>query len=376
MNARGTSWRDAEEEPPGPNGAVAVLYNRDFLPGGSGVDAMGQEAGEEAVEIAERVAGLLAERGHQVVLIGADDDAAAPVREARALGVSRVFNLVESLGGDGRREHEVPIELEAYGIPYTGNGPEALLAAQAKHVARKMMRAHGVRVPDAAVVWGEDDLAATAPLGFPLFVKPACADGSIGIDQGSVVHDRRALRARLAWLRERIPGPYLVETYLPHRELNVALVPNAAGSVAVTEIVFQGYPADYAPIVTYDCKWTPGGPESGAYSRPVSERDLGARTYRDVVDQARRAFTAIGGSSYGRVDLRLDAGGRARVIDINPNPDLHPEAGFCIAAAHAGLPWEDLILALLADARVDGQRRPAHGSPTAPELSWTSPSAP
>ena len=369
-----------DEEPPG--APVAVLYNRDFLPGGSSELALGHEAGEEAAEVAHAVAGLLADRGYPVILLATDDDPEGLVAEALAAGATRAVNLVESLGGDGRREHEVPVLLEAAGLPYTGNGPRALLAAQAKHVARRLMRARGVRLPDAAVVAGPDDLEAAQRLAFPLFVKPACADGSVGIDQGSVVRDARSLRARIAWLAERLPGPYLIESYLPGRELNVAIFPNPRrGRFSVTEIDFASYPKGYAPIVTYDCKWTPDGPESAAYSKPVGPADLGAAVYREVVAQARAAFLAIGGTSYGRVDMRLDASGRPRVIDVNPNPDLDPEAGFCLAARHTGLAWGDLVLALLADARLDearghritraSQQRPALWEPAR----WTSPSA-
>jgi D-alanine-D-alanine ligase len=369
-----------DEEPPA--SPVAVLYNRDFLPGGSCELALGHEAGEEAAAVAHAVAGLLADRGIPVLLLAVDDDPEGLVAEAVAAGATRAVNLVESLGGDGRREHEVPALLEAQGIPYTGNGPRALLAAQAKHMARRLMRAQGVRLPDAAVVAGPDDLETALCLDFPLFVKPACADGSVGIDQGSVVRDARALRARVTWLAERIPGPYLVETYLPGRELNVAIFPNPMhGRFSVTEIDFASYPKGYAPIVTYDCKWTPDGPESSAYSKPVGPADLGAAVYREVVAQARAAFLAIGGTSYGRVDMRLDASGHPRVIDVNPNPDLDPDAGFCLAARHTGLAWGDLVLALLADARLDdardhritreGRQRPALWEP-AP---WTSTSA-
>ena len=382
MNNRNAVVWTEDEEPPSQSGPVAVMYNRDFLPGGSCANAIGHEAGEESAEIAHLVAGLLSDHGYPVILLATDDDPEAIVQEAIAAGVSRVFNLVESLAGDGRREHEVPVLLEAARIPYSGNGPKALLAAQAKHVARRLMRSRGVRVPEAAVVLGTSDLAAAERLAFPLFVKPACADGSVGIDQGSVVRDRRALRDRVAWLEARLPGPYLVETYLPGRELNVAIFPNPRkGRFSVTEIEFRGYPSDYAPIVTYDCKWTPGTPESDAFSKPVVEADLGAAVYREVLAQARGAFMAIGGTSYGRVDMRLDAAGLPRVIDINPNPDLHPEAGFCLAAGHTGLSWDALVLELLADARLDearprpvtrAVRRPLRQEP----LRWTSTSAP
>lgn len=359
---------------------VAVAFNRDFLPGGSSADALGREAGEETAEVAHRVYELLREHRIPAALTSVDDDPEALVAELVGMRAGRVVNLVESLGGDGRREHEVPSLLDAIGLPYTGNGPAALLAAQAKHVARRLMRAHDVRLAEGLVVTSPEDADRLQQLRFPLFVKPSCADGSVGIDQGAVVHDRAALRERLAWLSAAVPGPCLVETYLPGRELNVAIFPHPrrGGVVSVTEIDFATYPADYARIVTYDCKWSLDSPESAACSRPVTAASLGGALYAEVVAQARAAFAAIGGTSYGRVDLRLDAAGRPCVIDVNPNPDLHHEAGFAIAAGHAGFAWDRLVLTLLASASV---RPPALSRPHDPvhteeRSPWTSPFAP
>jgi D-alanine-D-alanine ligase len=71
-----------------------------------------------------------------------------------------------------------------------------------------------------------------------------------------------------------------------------------------------------------------------------------------VIDVARGAFLAIGGTSYGRVDMRLDARGLPRVIDVNPNPDIHPDAGLCIAAQSVGMDHSILVTQLVAEATV------------------------
>jgi D-alanine-D-alanine ligase-like ATP-grasp enzyme len=49
------------------------------------------------------------------------------------------------------------------------------------------------------------------------------------------------------------------------------------------------------------------------------------------------------------MDLRLDAEGRPRVIDVNPNPDLTPDdgltstSGMARAVLSAGWSWADFI---------------------------------
>jgi D-alanine-D-alanine ligase len=65
---------------------------------------------------------------------------------------------------------------------------------------------------------------------------------------------------------------------------------------------------------------------------------------------ARRAFLALGGTGYGRVDMRLDRAGRPCVIDVNPNNDIHPDAGLTAAAKSVGITYPELISRVLARA--------------------------
>ena len=127
---------------------------------------------------------------------------------------------------------------------------------------------------------------------YPLFLKPARTHASIGIDRHSVVCDERALRARLAYLEERFEGPFLIEEFLPGREINVAVFPEPEGGIyALTEIDFSSYPSDLPKIVTYNCKWVPGTPDYSAASRPAEDR-LTVEESREVRRVAREALLA------------------------------------------------------------------------------------
>ena len=88
-------------------------------------------------------------------------------------------------------------------------------------------------------------------------------------------------------------------------------------------------------------KWDPLSPEF-AQTVPVLCQ-LDRDTEAEVVRAATNAFAALGCRDYGRVDLRLTAEGRPYVIDVNPNCDLHPKAGYAVAAAAAGVGYEELV---------------------------------
>ncbi len=331
---------------------IAVLYNADFAArDADGADEPPSYAADaEVADTAKHVCITLRRLGADPLPMPVRDSLAGTISRLKRLRIDLVFNLVESLGNDSSREWQVPALLDRWGVAHTGNGPRPLRIAQQKDVTHSLLQRAGVRVARAFVVKGEADCI-NRNIDGAWFVKPARADGSIGIDQGSVVHTREQLTARVAWLTKHLAGPCLVEQYLPGREINVAIFPDPVqGHLVPTEIDFSGFPDGFAPIVTYDCKWVPGTPEYVARSLPCTS--LTAEQHADAIETARRAFLAVGGTSYGRVDLRLDASGAPTVIDVNPNPDLHPEAGLALAAASVGVDYESLVRSLTQDALV------------------------
>ena len=335
-----------------------IVYNNDWEARTDAADAPPTLAADAEVrETALAVQAALATFGVQAALDTVADDVGPVVRRLVDAGAAVVFNLVESLGGLGSREPEFPEALEAAGIACTGNGPAALRAAQAKDVARERMAAAGVPVARGLVASGPDApilapgrleaALAAEGVGFPLFVKPARVDGSIGIDQRSRVHSAAQLRERLAFLAAALPGPFLVEEYLPGTEINVSIFPDPFdGLVSATTIDFSAFDAGLVPVVTYDCKWTPGSPEYVAGSVQAEGR-VPPDVLAAATDTARRAFVALGATSYGRVDLRCDDRGVPRVMDVNTNPDVHPDSGFVKTLHYAGLSYPEVVRRIL-----------------------------
>jgi D-alanine-D-alanine ligase len=345
---------------------IAVVHNCDFLEYAE--RAPSYEADAEISAIAETVAGVLRSRGHEVSIIGVSDRLDALTRTLERERFDRVFNLVESLGGDASRETELPALLDSLAIPYTGNRARALDVAHKKDETRRVLKDAGVPIPRGVAIdralFGSALEAALAGAGLsaPFFVKPARTDASIGIDQASVAKTVDALEARLRQLEAApIAGPYLVESYLPGKEVNVAIFPEPIdGHFVCTEIDFSEFGPDQAPIVTYDCKWRPGTPDYNARSVPCRGR-MSDAMIAEAERIAKSAFLAIGGTSYGRVDLRLGADERFYVIDVNPNPDIHPEAGLSIAARSVGVDHDVLVMSLIERADHERQADSPHG---------------
>jgi D-alanine-D-alanine ligase len=336
---------------------VAVVHNPAPVLADAADQPPSQAADAEVEDTARAVVEALRAVGVPAELVCHDDlDLPRFAQNLRARGFGRVFNLVESVNGDAAGEADFARSLDAEGLPYTGNRPGILSLALQKDRCRRRLEAFGVPVAGGRAVHPGEALPCDLP--FPWFIKPARMDGSIGIDAGSVVYDRASAQTRVDWLLAHCGAPCLVEAYLPGPEINIALVPGGPrGSLLglATTIDFSGYPAHIPPIVTYNCKWVPGTPEYVA--RSLDARSvLDGATVDAAIAAARAAFSALEGSGYGRIDLRLDAAGQPRIIDVNPNPDVHPEAGLALAAQFAGFDYAPLMARIAAEATCDAGR--------------------
>ena len=147
----------------------------------------------------------------------------------------------------------------------------------------------------------------------------------------------------------RMHQPALVERFVDGRELCVSFLGNAPRAVLpLREISFGPSFAGRPRIVSYLAKWDPSTPEFRDTTSGSLRPSPGGRSR--VVERARRAFEVLGCRDYGRVDLRLDGDGTPYVIDMNPNCDLHPDAGFAHAAGAAGIDYGALVATLLENA--------------------------
>src|SRR5262249_30997164 len=87
----------------------------------------------------------------------------------------------------------------------------------------------GVKTPGYVLVDKIEDLkSAVKHLSFPLFVKPAKAGDSLGVDEHSLAHNEEELRKKAAAIIEEY-GPLLVEEYIAGREFTALAAANPDG---------------------------------------------------------------------------------------------------------------------------------------------------
>src|SRR5438093_5995005 len=244
-------------------------------------------------------------------------------------------NRCEGVHGRSEWEEHVVATLEFAGVPVTGASAWTLAACRRKTTANAILTQAGLPIPRWTVAQGkiQDDF----PL--PAIVKPAAEDASAGLDRGSVVADRKALRARVAAMTEQF-DEVLVQEYIAGREFNVGFV--GTRTLPIAEIDFTRMPEGAWPILTYAGKWEAGSPDDLG-SVPVCPAAIPQKLAERLGKLAEAAWRILQGKGYGRVDLRVDEQGRAWVLDVNPNPDLNDDAGLSRMAKAAGWDYAELV---------------------------------
>ena len=341
---------------------IALLHNRDHL---LLDEDPGREAREDVVRVAAALAASLEGGKRTIELVPIDQDLFTMHETFSLRRPDVVVNLCESLAADSRGEMLVPAMLDLLNVPYTGSSALSLALALHKNKAKEILAARGVPTPPFCVVERVEDLV-RVNLPFPLIVKPAREDASMGIDFDSVVHDQAALGRAVAKVLRTFRQPALVEAFIAGREIYVPLLGNASRrALPLTEIQFGRAFENRPNILSYIAKWDESSPE--CIESPAVSAVLAPALEARCIEVALAAFEALECRDYGRVDLRVDAAGNPFVIDINPNCDLHPQAGFAKAAAAAGIAYAELALHLveLAEERRHGNQATRAIGPTA-----------
>jgi D-alanine-D-alanine ligase len=296
-------------------------------------------------EVEEEVADVLTKLGHEPVMYELDGTHKSLVGLAKA-ECDLVFNLSESFADDDTADYKIAAFLDLLGKKYTGSGTHGLMLAQDKAVAKKIFAFHGIHTPTFAKCY-RGRLDFSHDLQFPVIVKPAREDGSIGIEFSAVVNSIRELMERMDWLHQNFDSPVLIEEYIDGREMYVGVIGNdKAEALPVVELDLSKLPDGTPRIAAAEVKWGKG---TKAYkdTKSAIAVDLADETVQALQQTAVAAYQALELRDYGRVDMRLQADGRVQVIEVNPNPWLSSRAEFAMAARKAGRTYPQLIEELI-----------------------------
>ncbi len=253
-----------------------------------------------------------------------------------------IFNLVELFKENPKLEMPFAGILELLKVPYTGASPIALGTCQNKTLTKRILKKAGIRTPDFRFIEKPEKIYRHG-LQYPLIVKPAYEDASVGIENDSIVYDQEKLRKRIDFVLDYYKQPVLLEEFIDGRELNVAIMGDKhPEALPISEIDFTRMPKHLHNIVSYQAKWDP---YHEAYHKtiPICPSKLPKNIEREAKKMAITCFKTVGCRDYARVDMRLSKDKKLYVLEVNPNPDLTEGAGFMRSAHAAGYTYRKTL---------------------------------
>ena len=231
--------------------------------------------------------------------------------------------------------------LEMLAIPYTHSGVLASAAAMKKDVAKTIMAAAGVPVPNGRIVH-RLEAAKEHVLPTPYVLKPVSEGSSFGV---FIIKDGRSHPpqelARADWAHGDL---MLAEEFIAGRELTCAVM----GDRALDVIEILPVSEDF---YGYDAKYAKGG------SKHVLPAILQPNIYHKVQELACEAHRALGCRGVSRADFRYDdrpgGAGALVVLEVNTQPGMTETSLVPEMAAHAGYSFGGLVRWMVEDASCD-----------------------
>jgi len=300
------------------------------------------------------IADLLKELGFDPIEISVSLNLEELLAALTAINPSLVFNLVESVEGQGRLIHLIPSILDYLKLPYTGSKTEPLFLTSNKIMAKKLLIKAGI-LTSPALSLGELKYNKKVEVNGLYIIKSVWEHASQGIDENSVItvknkdHLIKALQSK----EDQLGGECIAEQYIEGREFNLSLLASPKGPEVLPpgEIIFEDYPQEKIKIVCYRAKWVEGSFEYLHTPRTFEFSSLqDYALLRRLKKIAKKCWNLFELHGYARVDFRVDKLNNPFVLEVNANPCISPDSGFVAAASQAGIDMKRVIERIIGDA--------------------------
>ena len=216
--------------------------------------------------------------------------------------------------------------LEILQIPYTHSGVTASAIAMDKTKSIAFFTQAGLQCPRGKTLSRTTLIEQLPSLVKPYVIKPVSEGSSVGV---------HIVLSDMETPRDIHPSPYfLVEDYIPGKELSVAVVDEEP--LGVIELNPQ------TDFYDYSHKYTAG---LTVHHMPARiEKSI----YQQAMDMAFRAHHALGCKGISRADIRFNPEtNQLYLLEVNTHPGMTPLSLVPEIAAHRGISFEQIVQYLL-----------------------------
>ena len=288
----------------------------------------------------EAIQQALIESGYSVTRLPLLPPLESAKESLRALETDVIFNLFEGFDGYAESEPAMANFIAEMGLPYTGCTGGALSLGLDKAKTKARLEAIGIDTPRYQLL-GPKTIS-LFHLSYPCIVKPCAEDGSNGISQESVVTDFVSLEKQVATIYKCFGRRALVEEFIDGREFNITVLGTTEPKALPASEIVYSLPPEMPRILSFSAKWDT---ESiyFKHTKAVCPAEIDSELRESISQIALLSFRLLGSRGYARVDFRLNAEERLTVIEVNPNPDISPDAGAALQARADGMTYRQFI---------------------------------
>jgi D-alanine-D-alanine ligase len=286
---------------------------------------------------------VLRRLGHTVTVLPLALDLFGFQRRLRRLMPDVVFNLYDDVVHGALYDMRLAALVRMMGFPMTGSPALALGLTRYKFMQCSLLAGAGIPIPPNTAILETVGAVNLHKWQFPIIVQASQEHAGIGLDRASVVNSKKALRLKVREILQTYNQPALAQRFLPGREFNVGIIGAARMRVLpLAEVDYSTMPEEIPPIMSYAAKWVETSTEY-QNTRVICPANVEPELARQISAVALRAFRAVGGRGYGRVDMRLDEADKPCVLEVNCNPCLDEGIGLARSAECAGVSYPQLL---------------------------------
>ncbi len=318
---------------------ISVLVHHSLIPPKRSYDSKVNRYSEWITEY--DVIKTLRSLGHEVEVIGVDNNLSDLSQQLADSRPHYIFNLLEEFDGEAELDKNIASFLELTNIPFSGCNSTGLTLARDKALAKKLLSYHDILTPEFEIHKINFKIS-ESKIDFPQIVKCYNEEASLGISKNSLVKNQKQLEKRVSYIHEKYQTHAISERFIKGREFFVGVYGNKRlTTLPVWELTFSNS----------------SNPEQEIYSEKAKfnerfRKKYGIKTKKALIDKkleenlqktAKKVFQILNLSGYARIDFRVDENDNIFVLEANPNPNIAKDDEFALSAKHQGIDYKSLI---------------------------------
>ena len=262
---------------------------------------------------------------------------------------STIFNIVETINGNGNMLYKAPQYLERCNIKFTGGNSEVIKKTTDKVITKQILIKNSLPTP----VWVSAlDTSSFIPKIHYIF-KPVNEDASIGISGESVfyIETLNQLLKKLLKYKHDENKDYFAEEYIDGREFNISVISNNGKPLVLppAELVFKDYTQKQFKVACYKAKWNQESFEYKHTARSFNFSSNDSILLSNLESISYKCWDLFKLKGYARIDFRVDINNNPKILEINSNPCIAIDSGFTAAAFKYGLTYNEILQNILSD---------------------------